>query len=506
MYLNYYQLSQRPFQITTDPRFLWLGEKHSEALATLKYGIIEDKGFLLLTGDVGTGKTALIKRLVQMIDVAALVATVPDPGLDPIDFFNYMAEEFKMNRKFTSKGDFLIEFKQLLLKAYSAQQKVLLIIDEAQRLNHDLLEQVRLLSNIELDNRKLINIFFVGQTEFNRMLLDVSNRAVRQRISVSYFIEPLTEPETLQYIQHRLKVAGAKAQIFTREAMQRVFAFSKGYPRLINIVCDHALLTGYSAGSKPIDVTIICECEKELSLPDFGPSRPATEPPGEAPQKPPAAARNELPVRSINWHLPAILVFLLLLAFAGIMIYQYRSDTTQRWGMEDLAPQTYKGMPTKPGQDAEPQTAPPEGQPPSLAAAKKPPAAELKAAAPQPKAANPFARGSVLIYFPFNSNEYPPEALELMDNIADYLLTHNKVAIRIKGYTDSFGTASYNVSVSQFRANSVKSYFVGRGIDADRITAVGLGPKDPIAPNDTPDGRERNRRVEIEPAGPLPSS
>ncbi len=266
MYLKFYQLSLKPFQITADPRFLWLGDKHSEAMATLKYGILEDKGFLLLTGDVGTGKTALIKSLVKTIDVAALVATIPDPGLDPIDFFNYLSEEFKMGKRFTSKGDFLIEFKQMLLKAYSLHQKVLLIIDEAQRLNHELLEQVRLFSNIELDNRKLINIFFVGQTEFNRMLLDDRNRAVRQRITVSYFIQPLTELETQQYIRHRLRVAGAKREIFSEDAMRRVFSFSRGYPRLINIICDHALLTGYARGEKNIEVAIIRECETELKI------------------------------------------------------------------------------------------------------------------------------------------------------------------------------------------------------------------------------------------------
>ena len=162
MYEAFYKLKAMPFQITTDPRFLWLGEKHSEALATLKYGIMENKGFLLLTGDVGTGKTALINQLIKMIDVAAIVAKIPDPGLSSLDFFNFLAVEFKMNKKFDSKGAFLIYLKNFLHKAYAAQKKVLLVIDEDQRLNHELLEQVRLLSNIELQNRKLINIFFVG--------------------------------------------------------------------------------------------------------------------------------------------------------------------------------------------------------------------------------------------------------------------------------------------------------------------------------------------------------
>ncbi|MEJ2220876.1 MAG: AAA family ATPase [Desulfobacterales bacterium] len=155
MYQSFYNLKVKPFQITTDPKFLWLGEKHKEALATLKYGILENKGFLLLTGDVGTGKTVLIHGLMKIIDVSAIVATIPDPGLSSIDFFNFLSEEFKMNRRFDSKGAFLIHLKHFLHKASATDKKVLLIVDEAQRLNHELLEQIRLLSNIELDNRKL---------------------------------------------------------------------------------------------------------------------------------------------------------------------------------------------------------------------------------------------------------------------------------------------------------------------------------------------------------------
>ncbi len=499
MYLHFYQLQHKPFQITTDPKFLWLGNKHKEALATLKYGIMEDKGFLLLTGEVGTGKTALIKLLVKTINVSALVATVPDPGLEAIDFFNLLAEEFKMERRFASKGDFLIAFKQFLLKANLSKQKVLLVIDEAQRLTIDLLEQVRLLSNIELDNRKLINIFFVGQTEFNRTLLDERSKAVRQRITVNHHIEPLTELETPQYILHRLKVAGARREIFTPDAMRRVHSFSRGYPRLINIICDHALLTGYAAEVKSIDVALIRECEKELHLPEMPASLESGQP---APTSPlPDEFSEDAPAgRGINWRVPAALVFLLLLGFTIFMIYQSRTEKPQRWATEDLAPQTYKGLSGNPMASTASETP----EPPAVAPA--PPPVAVAAAGNRPESVsseslrtNPFAKGKVILFFPHNSNELTRDVLDALDQIALYLKAEKKMRVSITGYTDSVGSVTYNLSVSHFRATSIKSYLAGKGVDPAHLLAVGMGPKDPIASNDTPEGRQQNRRVEIEP-------
>ena len=161
MYLSHYNLRVKPFQITTDPKFIWLGEKHDEALATLIYGIQEDKGFLVLTGEIGTGKTSLINCLLKKLDYKVIKATISDPDMSINDFFKILSDEFNMGTNFEGKGDFLIHFKKFLINAYSDDKKVLLIIDEAQRLNHDLLEQIRLLSNIEVNNAKLINIFFV---------------------------------------------------------------------------------------------------------------------------------------------------------------------------------------------------------------------------------------------------------------------------------------------------------------------------------------------------------
>ncbi len=267
MYLDHFNLTAKPFDLSPGPRFFWLGEKHTEALAALKYAITENQGFLLLTGDVGVGKTALIHRLLQDLDQSTIIANIPDPGLEALDFFNILASEFHMARKFHSKGEFLIELKKFLRKTHAVQKSVLLIIDEAQRLNDEILEQVRLLSNIEMSDRKLINIFFVGQPEFGDLLMDPRNRAVRQRIVISFHFGSLSERDCGQYIRHRLTVAGATREIFSPAAIGEIYRFSRGCPRLINIVCDHALLCAYAAGATSIGAEVIEECARDLSIP-----------------------------------------------------------------------------------------------------------------------------------------------------------------------------------------------------------------------------------------------
>jgi general secretion pathway protein A len=267
MYLDYYELKKYPFRTNPDPDFLWFGEKHKEALSLLKYGILKRDGFLLLTGDVGTGKTSLIRQLLKVIDSSALVATINDPDMPAIDFFNYLSEEFRMNMVFSNKADFLIHFKKFLLKAYSEHKSIFVIIDEAQRLNHDHLEEIRLLSNIELDDQKLINIFFIGQSEIEQILKDEKNKAISQRISLSYHIQPLDKLETVKYIAHRLKISGSKRGIFTVDACEDIFAISGGIPRLINSICDCALLSGFAEGRKVVDSKMINECQIDLRIP-----------------------------------------------------------------------------------------------------------------------------------------------------------------------------------------------------------------------------------------------
>ena len=267
MYLAHYNLKSIPFKTNPDPRFLWFSDKHKEALSVLKYGVLKSEGFLLLTGDIGTGKTSLIRYLVNIIKRKAFVAFIPYPNMEPLDFFNFVSEEFGMDEKYSKKVDFLVQFKKFLLTAHSKRKKVFLIIDEAQNINHDLLEQIRLLSNIEFDYRKLISIFFVGQDEIEDVLMDEKNKAIRQRISTAFHLTPLTEPETQQYIEHRLKVAGAEYNLFTAEACRKIHQLSDGIPRLINSICDCALLSGYVKGQKIIKLSLINECQMDLRIP-----------------------------------------------------------------------------------------------------------------------------------------------------------------------------------------------------------------------------------------------
>lgn len=272
MYSTFYHLKTKPFQITCDPRFLWLNEKHEEALAMLRYGVLDNRGFLLLTGEVGTGKTLLINHLVTLLPIDTVVATLPDPDLTRMDFYRFLADGFKIAPPTHGKADFLIQLRNFLQENAANQQQVLLIIDEAQRLNQNLMEDIRVLSNIEFFDRKLINIFFVGQPEFNQILMREQNRALAQRITIRYQIEPLNQHETAGYIQHRLKVAGGTKKIFKDSAIQSVYEYSAGIPRLINIICDHALLTGYSRNKKKIDTDVITECVEELRIPAWRPS------------------------------------------------------------------------------------------------------------------------------------------------------------------------------------------------------------------------------------------
>jgi len=269
VYTSFYNLKEKPFNLTPSPRFLYLGETHKEALALLTYGVMERKGFILLTGEVGTGKTTVVQTLLGDLDSSVKYVSLSNPTLSAKDFLFYVASGLGLKTKFESKGSFLIHFENFLQTLLHQQQNVLLIVDEAQKLSLTLLEEIRLLSNMETADEKLINIFLVGQPELNQKLRNDKCRPLLQRISIRYHINPLSVIETEAYIKTRLKVAGSRdTKIFSKEVIRAIHKYAQGYPRMINILCDNALLLGYSNGKKRITVEMIEECHNDLQLPE----------------------------------------------------------------------------------------------------------------------------------------------------------------------------------------------------------------------------------------------
>ena len=266
MYESHYGLNKKPFQITTDPNFLWMGAKHREALTTLKYGVMDNKGFLLLTGDVGTGKTTLINRLIEDFKDKVYTAKISDPRLTKYDFYRMVSSYFKLPIEVKTKSDFIDPFTRFLTDAHQEKKSVLLLIDEAQRLKQDLMEEIRLLSQLEHQESKLLNIFFVGQNEFNDTLLQPENRALMRRIAITYNLDPLNQEETGQYIRHRLKVAGADYDIFSEGAVEEIYDFSNGFPRQINIISDLAMFFASQYDQRTISRKIVRQCSERISF------------------------------------------------------------------------------------------------------------------------------------------------------------------------------------------------------------------------------------------------
>lgn len=266
MYKAFFNLQSQPFEIAPDAGFLWLGEKHKEALAALRYGIRENKGFVLITGGAGSGKTTLINALLDGLDDRVISAVISNPTQERLEFYNAIASGFGLAREFTSKVQFLIQFSHFLHQAAGDEKKVLLIIDDCQRLSQEMLEELRLLSNIENDDAKLINIFFVGQREFNDILIQPNNRAIRQRLTVKVDLPALSLAESEEYIRHRLKVAGTAEKLFSAKAIQIVHQYAMGVPKRINLICDQVMAAGCVQGKHHLDHHIVGACLQQLNL------------------------------------------------------------------------------------------------------------------------------------------------------------------------------------------------------------------------------------------------
>lgn len=271
MYHAYYGLVQSPFEMTPDPAFLYLGDTHREGLATLVYGVQARKGFVLLTGEIGTGKTTLLHSLLAQLDRETLSAFLFNPKLEPLDFFRVLFDEFGIEERCSTKGEYLLTLNRFLIGRLERDLTTLLIVDEAQTLSPEMLEEIRLLSNLETPTSKLIQILLVGQPELWEMLADPGLRQLRQRIVLRHELHPFTEEETLAYVQERLRLAGYTGKgIFKSAALRRIHELSKGTPRVVNIVCDSALLLGFAREKDTLGADVIEEVARDLGLVDRG--------------------------------------------------------------------------------------------------------------------------------------------------------------------------------------------------------------------------------------------
>jgi type II secretory pathway predicted ATPase ExeA len=269
MYTEFFELIEKPFSLSTSPRFLYLGEKHKEALAILRYGVMERQGFVLLTGEVGTGKTTMVRALLSSLNQNVKYVHLANPLLSPREFISYLIlSAFENKIHFKTKSEFLIAFEAFLTKVQQRNMHFLLVIDEAHKLSFDLLEEIRLLSNLETAEEKLISIFLVGQPELNERLSEPRCRPLLQRISVRYHIPPLDVKETREYVMTRLKKAGSRRaeEIFPNKTIDAIHQYSQGYPRMINILADNSLLLGYSKGESKISPAMVKSCFQDLRL------------------------------------------------------------------------------------------------------------------------------------------------------------------------------------------------------------------------------------------------
>ena len=267
MYTSFFGLSEKPFAITPDPRYLYLSERHAEALAHLLYGINESGGFIQLTGEVGTGKTTVVRTLLSRVPQHADVAVILNPRVTPVEFLLTICEELGLPIESADRDSvkqMVDALNRRLLSAHAEGRRIIVIVDEAQNLSADTLEQVRLLTNLETPTQKLLQIILIGQPELRELLDRNDLRQLAQRITGRYHLKPLSREETQGYVRHRLKVAGAAGDIFTLGALKEVHRLSSGIPRVINVSCDRALLGAYTQESRKVTAGLVRRAAGEV--------------------------------------------------------------------------------------------------------------------------------------------------------------------------------------------------------------------------------------------------
>lgn len=267
MYEKFYGLTEKPFNTTPDSKFFFPSAKHTEALSSLLYAITERRGFVVITGEIGAGKTTVTRTLLNRLDIATKVALITNTHLTPKELIVQILEELEIEYKPGGKQKLLSQLNAYLVRQLANDVNVVIIIDEAQNLAPKVLEEVRMLSNLETEKEKLVQIILVGQPQLKEKLNNPKLEQFKQRIALYYHLAPLSRQETDEYVRHRIKLAGAgQVEVFTSDAIDMLYSHSGGVPRIINLLCDSALLSGYIYDSKQVTEKIIYEVVKEREI------------------------------------------------------------------------------------------------------------------------------------------------------------------------------------------------------------------------------------------------
>ncbi len=277
MYTAFFNLTEKPFELLPNPKFLFLSKGHKKALSYLQYGIQERAGFTLLTGEVGSGKTTLLRNIIKDLGPQTTMAMVFNTQVETVQLLALINEDFDLDVEGKDKVALLRDLNDFLVEENSNGRRPIVIIDEAQNLSPEALEEIRLLSNLEFDSFKLLQIILVGQPELRQMISQPSLRQLRQRISISCHLGPLSREETKDYIYHRLEIAGNReALILNSKVIDLIYEFSSGGPRLINVICDFLMLTSFVEEDHEISEDLVYEAVEELSIVSLQPKKALT--------------------------------------------------------------------------------------------------------------------------------------------------------------------------------------------------------------------------------------
>jgi general secretion pathway protein A len=273
VYREFYNLKEKPFSLTPDPQFLYLSEQHQTAVESLLYGIYNKAGFMVVTGEIGTGKTTICRTLLERLDKNVRTAVIFNSLLTGRELLESILEDFGYASRGKSRRELVETLNTFLVQRLSNGENAILIIDEAQNLSISVLEQIRMLSNLETEKEKMLQVVLLGQSEFDQMLKSPRMKQLNQRISIRLHLTPFSRSETESYVYHRLTLAGSRGSItLSKSALDEIYKFSKGIPRLINLLCDRALMGGFVEQTYYIDKQVIKKAKKSLIGEDVGSS------------------------------------------------------------------------------------------------------------------------------------------------------------------------------------------------------------------------------------------